>query len=100
MFGLSPKLATPSNASLAAPHTHTRTQNIKKTTTTLKLERERERERERGEEKKTPYMFICLHGYCVVFACVYAWYERNLWLWRGTYDERQGFEATLGLVSV
>ena len=76
-------------------HTHTRTQNIKKTTTTTyKLERERRK------EKKTPYMFICLHGYCVVFACVYAWYERNLWLWRGTYDERQGFEATLGLVSV
>ena len=96
MFGLSPKLATPSNASLAAPHTHTRTQNIKKTTTTTTYKLERERRK----EKKTPYMFICLHGYCVVFACVYAWYERNLWLWRGTYDERQGFEATLGLVSV
>ena len=98
MFGISPKLATPSNASLAATHTHTK-YLLKKTTTTTtsttyKLERERKK------EKKTPYMFIRLYGYCVVFACVYAWYERNLWLWRGTYDERQGFEATLGLVSV
>ena len=68
MFGLSPKLATPSNASLAAPHT--RTQNIKKKTKTTTYMIEREREREREEKKRKPH--LCLYACMVIVLCLHA----------------------------